>query len=112
MWTRSSAEIMKAIVEGTEAGLDELDAGPYSMFGREHIVAAPTEPEPDYEALGYPETRVFIDDLEAVLHWERACRTICGFTMGPELVSTDAGTGLVMRIHSTDKKNQDDVDNG
>lgn len=34
------------------------------------------EPEPDYEALGYPETRVFDDDLDTVASWVDAARRL------------------------------------
>jgi hypothetical protein len=51
---------------------EELDALTYTMFGVKHVMPAPAEP--DYEALGYPETRVYLDDLDTVAQWERNCQ--------------------------------------
>jgi hypothetical protein len=62
-------------------------------------------PEPDYEALGYPESRVYLDDLDALLRWEHAYRAICYSTTGPELVpNVSGGLSFVMRMPATDKE--------
>lgn len=63
------------------------------------------EPEADYEALGYPETRVYMDDLDVVAHWERACQPL----IMPRAVEF-VGDGPNPDWWASIKINQDDVD--